>query len=144
MLSSPGVTGDQRKGWASFPGKVVWGGLEDVSEEMFEPGSVAKKFSDIGHGKQGILSFQGSKGPIRSTCQKTVGTERVKVAFLLAFPLRASLCQDLGLGKGQRHPDGLWERKGELSQLQFIWCQIDFPDKWSKYGQCDHSEKPNG
>lgn len=70
--------------------------------------------------ENGILSFQKPKGPIRSTCQQTVGTGRMGRAFLLAFPLGASLCQDLGWGKGQRRPDGLWERKGQLSQLQFI------------------------
>lgn len=61
MRSALRVTGDQRKGWKFFPGKAALGEL-DVSEEIVEPGAVEKKRSDICCGKQGILSFQESKG----------------------------------------------------------------------------------
>jgi hypothetical protein len=62
MRSALRVTGDRRKGWKSFPGKAVLGGL-DLSKEIVEPGSVEKKLSDICCGKQGLLSFQESKSP---------------------------------------------------------------------------------
>lgn len=65
----------------------------------------------------GNSQLAGVQRPIHGPCQQSVETGRMGLAYVLAFPLRASLCEDLGWGEGQRHPDGLWKRKRESTSV---------------------------
>lgn len=64
---------------------------------MLEPGSVEKKLPDICCGNQGLLSFQESKGPIRSTCQQRGDREDV-AGIPSSLPSQRQLVSGSGLG----------------------------------------------